>query len=241
MFQSLLISVFSLFLFMGCGLMNDSKSNTIQNSKEAIEAPNVEANPTAQGAGTSDNSTIFDQERRIDDIEILAQQITFIPQLLDEIQRNPNIFIKENGILKLKEKYDFSNYTLLSGDIQYETGEDIIVNMRLVDNRYSITKEYINYKFIFIDENETSLYPISGQEIINNHTFLAVNDTNQSAMKFDSSDNLLKGGLFRYINQNGSQVIFEAIGINEIKISVDKNFNGTFEDSEKINIIVGEL
>ena len=241
MFKNILIFIFSLGFLVGCGLMGKSKSDSITALPESSTIVNGEDNKSGGEAvafpASADNGVY-----QISDIDILAQEIIFIPKLFDEIDREPNIFIRENNITKLNKKYSFDNYTLLSGDIKYESDGSMILNMRLLDNRYSITKEYLNYRFNFsVNGDEKSLYPISGQETINNHTFLAINDNNQNAMKFDLMNNLLNGGLFRYFNQNKNQVVFESIGINEMKIFVDKNSDNIFEDEEITYIILGEL
>ena len=57
-------------------------------------------------------------------------------------------------------------------------------------------------------------------------------------MQFDNINNLLVGGIFKYIDQEGGQVVFKAIDKNKIKILVDKNLNGVFEDDEKTDIIL---
>ncbi len=238
MFKNMLIPIFVLSLFIGCGLMNKSKNSS--QSPQIVYDDN-RTNGKDAGLPTAVSEGVASGIYKVDDIEILAQEILFIPKLLVEIDEVPNIFIKEGNVTKLNEKYSFDNYTLLSGDIKYLGDKSMILNMRLVDNRYSITKEYLNYKFNFINGNEKSIYPISGQEVINNHTFLLVHDNKQTAMKFDNMNNLLTGGLFRYFNQNKSEVVFEAIGINELKIFVDKNLNNIFEEEEITHIILGEL
>ncbi len=236
----MLIIIFSLSFLVGCGLMGKSKSDSKMALPQAstVNAEDNKSSGEVVAFPASENHGVY----QINDIDILAQEILFIPKLFDEIDREPNIFIREKSITKLNEKYSFDNYTLLSGDIKHESDGSMILNMRLLDNRYSVTKEYLNYRFNFsVNGDEKSLYPISGQETINNHTFLAINDNNQIEMKFDLMNNLLKGGLFRYFDQNKNQVIFEAIDINEMKIFVDKNSNDIFEEEEIIYIILGEL
>lgn len=233
MLKNILISILGLSLFVGCGLMNDSKSDSSNNSPEAGKEVGEElARPTAA-------TEIINE--RVNDIEILAHELTFIPNLLEEIEREPNIFIKDKSLIKLDKRYSFDNYTLLSGELELGIDSIMTLNMRLLDNRYSVTKEYLNYKFNFVDGDEKSLSLISGQEVINNHTFLAVSaDQNQTPMKFDLMNNLLIGGVFSYINEESSKVIFKSVDTNKIEILIDRDLNGIFEDSEKIEIIVGE-
>ena len=236
MLKNIVMSILGLSLFAGCGLMSESKKDSIEDTTASVmtdegnKSNEIETFPAA----AADSVTY-----RVNDIEILAQEISFIPNLLEEIEREPTIFIRNSEITRLNEKYSFDYYTLLSGEIEHSSDGSMILNMRLIDNRYSVTKEYLNYKFNFTDTNEKSLFQLSGQEVINNHTFLAVSsDENQTSMKFDAMNNLLKGGLFRYVNQDGRQVVFKVLDTNKIEISVDTNLNNLFEENEKTDIIM---
>ncbi len=91
-----------------------------------------------------------------------------------------------------------------------------------------------------IDSNGIKFFPISGVDGIE-YLDLIVDesyDASRSPMVMSYRGELLKGGLFKYIDSLGSKIELEAIDKNLLLFRVDSNRDGEFDNSETIEVAI---
>jgi len=195
------------------------------NQTEVIQNPNnFTINLTSQASNCiEDGITVNgDMQIKVDFIDdISTSLITFLTDFTISEGSKQQVLVKQGS---------FSTNQMI------DDNTDIVTDSSEIVTQSSTQKTFFFKTKEFSKDDTIQITNISGQKIVDGKTFI-VDESFEHAdnpMTYDKDENLQIGGKQRYTNEENHTIMIEAVGINQILISIDEDGDGKIDNVETI-------
>ena len=195
------------------------------NQTEMIQNPNNFAiNLTSQALNcTEEGITVNgDMQFKIDFIDDLSRSlITYLTDFTISEGSKQQVLVKQGSFS--------TNQTI-------DDNTDIVTDSSEIITQSSTQKTFFFKTKEFSKGNTTQITNISGRKTVDGKTFIVDEsyDHAENPMTYDKDGNLQIGGKQRYTNEENHTITIEAVGINQILISIDEDGDGKIDNVKTV-------